>query len=292
METATNYNIVVFACNEQKGIADCLDSLLSTAPAGLRRLIVIVNGSSDNTLAIANRYADSEPVISVVVLTKGDKANAWNHYVEHEYSQVDFHLFADGDIVALPGAIETLLSEATTKVNTLAVGATPANGRTKTQWVNNMQRWGRLAGALYLLSDEIIKEIRECRILLPQGIIGEDLLLTCLVKGAVAVENLFVPNHRLTITTQAQFSFTPLKWWVPSHWRAILRRLYRYQLREHQLRLLYIYMRERDPEFMPADIKEIYQPLRGCINYRYQGRYTPLDAFIVWKLKRNNNKTQ
>lgn len=286
MPFPSTYNVVVFAHNEAARIARCLHSVLSQQQAGLQHLYVLINGCTDNTAEIVTQVSDSHPQVTGVVLDEADKAASWNHYIHHLSAGVSQHVFVDGDIYLTDGALGRLVIPIQVNPDILATAAVPPNGRSKMQWQANMQRWGRLAGALYGLSDLLVNELREEGISLPKGIVGEDFLVTCLVKGSIEFEQLFVPSPRLLVVPEATFGFDGLRWTSPHHWRIGLRRLLRYQIREHQLKLLFHYMQHKAPAQMPVHIKQLYTELSYLIRYQYRGRNTLVDWLAVRHMKR------
>lgn len=103
MEAA--YCIGVPARNEAVNIAGLLDSLLAqTVPP--RKIIVCVNGTTDDTFEIASRYAQKHPCVQVITSDPG-KANAWHEIIKQV--STDLVMFCDGDVTADKHAAEKLL---------------------------------------------------------------------------------------------------------------------------------------------------------------------------------------
>ncbi|MDY6926565.1 MAG: glycosyltransferase [Pseudomonadota bacterium] len=288
MSGTPTYNVVVFAHNEARRINRCLESILSQADEGLQYIYVLVNGCTDDTADVVTRFSANQPEVIGVWLDRADKAASWNHYVQKLSGEADYHVFVDGDIYLADNAMPELLAPLKNTSHVLATAAVPANGRSQVKWLSNMQRWGRLAGALYALRSELVNEIREKAITLPAGLIGEDFVVTCLTKGSIEYQQLFAPSKRLRVVPAAQFYFDGLRITNWRHWQIALNRLVRYQVREHQLKLLFHYMQDKQPSQMPVEITALYSELAHLIRYQYRGRNTPVDVLAVRHIKRHS----
>jgi len=101
---STSASVVIPACNEADHIGGVLDSLVAVAAARPLRIVVVCNGCTDETEAIATSYKGVEVLVSEVAskhtaLDLGDGAagDAFPRF------------YADGDIRITPRAICTLL---------------------------------------------------------------------------------------------------------------------------------------------------------------------------------------
>lgn len=94
----------VFAHNEAKKISAMIDTLLRQDirkdPAVSFRILLLSNGSTDETVAHAEERAAGLDGIEVVDLTEGGKSRTWNAFV-HRLSrpEADMLVFADADIM-------------------------------------------------------------------------------------------------------------------------------------------------------------------------------------------------
>ena len=64
--------------------------------------------------------------------------------------------------------------------------------------------------------------------------------------------------------------------------------LVRYQVREHQLKLLFHYMQDKQPSQMPGEITALYSELAHLIRYQYRGRNTPIDMLAIRYIKNHS----
>jgi glycosyltransferase involved in cell wall biosynthesis len=280
-----SWSAAIFAHNEAKTIAACLDSLLTQEPRSPGRVFVLVNGSRDATADIVARYAAEHPVVRPVVLPLGDKAGAWNHYVHVLRPPADVHFFVDGDVRAAPGALAALARALVEAPRAQAAGALPLTGRDRAGWSRRMVAFGRLAGALYALRGGFLDTLKEQQTHLPTGLIGEDLFLSCLVKGRLGRQGLLQPDPRLVFAADAGFAFRPLDPRRPRDWWTYGRRLVRYQVRDHQLAMLLHLLETRPDAGLPADVAGLYRQAARLPRYAWRGRLTPFDLLAVWQIR-------
>lgn len=99
--------IVVPACNVKRYLAECLDSLVAQTVWADSSVLVVDDGSTDTTGAIAAEFSVRHPAISV--LTQDNAGPGAGAARNHGLDQVttEFVLFLDGDDELVPAAIET-----------------------------------------------------------------------------------------------------------------------------------------------------------------------------------------
>ncbi|MFP3950267.1 MAG: glycosyltransferase [Candidatus Micrarchaeia archaeon] len=91
-------SVVVPAYNEEKNIARCLDSLLnSDYPRNKLEILVVDDGSTDNTLKIAKKYEDKG--VKVFHKENSGKANALNYGIKRATGEIVATLDADSHIL-------------------------------------------------------------------------------------------------------------------------------------------------------------------------------------------------
>ena len=90
--------VVVTTKNEEKNIANCLESIKGQTWRNIE-VIVVDNNSTDNTQAIAKNYTDK-------VYTKGPERSAQRNYGIIEKARGDYVLFLDADMIITPYLVE------------------------------------------------------------------------------------------------------------------------------------------------------------------------------------------
>jgi biofilm PGA synthesis N-glycosyltransferase PgaC len=96
-------SMIVPAFNEEKGISETIHSLLNIDyPKNKFEIIVVDDGSKDNTYQIAKKFASS----SIKVFTKknGGKGSALNYGIKHARGEIVFTM--DADSIIMPNAVK------------------------------------------------------------------------------------------------------------------------------------------------------------------------------------------
>lgn len=98
-------SVIVPAYNAGKYLGKTLESLLSQS-CGELEILVVDDGSEDDTYAVAKGYADIDPRVNVYRIPNGGVSNARNTALEKVTGEYLF--FLDSDDIAEPFAVEKL----------------------------------------------------------------------------------------------------------------------------------------------------------------------------------------
>lgn len=101
--------IIIPAYNVEDYLAECMDSVLSQQTKYDYRVVLVDDGSTDATPAIADRYAD-DPRVRVIHQENRGFSGARNVALEEIFGR--YLMFVDSDDLLFTGAIEALLSAA------------------------------------------------------------------------------------------------------------------------------------------------------------------------------------
>lgn len=258
-ENPRTISVAVFAYNEERHIADCLTALRGSGLPDDSQIHVLSNGCTDRTVDIVNDFVRDHENIHQAVITVGDKANAWNHYV-HEIADesVDFHIFTDGDLTVGSGAIAALTETLESHSDALAATGLPVVGRTADRWREQIKRDHQIAGNLYALRGDYLRALRQKGVRLPFGAYGDDSLVGWLTHTRLDPQNIW-DHDAVAVAENANFVHNPVNLWNPTEFLYQLRRELRYAERQIQLHLLLPRLKAEGLAAMPERIDGLYE---------------------------------
>jgi glycosyltransferase involved in cell wall biosynthesis len=157
--------------NEERSIANALQSVLSQKVKAEIKVIVVASGCTDETVNIVNGILD--PRVSLIVENKRKgKSSAWN--IIKKAAKTDYIVYTDGDILLDNTAIQTLIDSMGTCPTLKAIGGVPvpiSNGNSFLSFINTFPYHNPsdrlLSGYLYLIK-------RDAMDLIPNHVINED----------------------------------------------------------------------------------------------------------------------
>lgn len=101
MDTVNKYlSIIVTVYNEEKYLPECIDSLLKTDGIDDAEIIIVDDGSKDESGIIADKYAESHGNIRVIHKDNGGAADARNMGMKNASGK--YISFCDGDDLIVP----------------------------------------------------------------------------------------------------------------------------------------------------------------------------------------------
>lgn len=111
MPSDVSLSVVVPVYNAEDSLPECLDSILDQDVAGGLEVIIVDDGSTDGSAAVATEYARRDPRVTLLTSVNAGPGPARNLGVQHCAGR--FLTFADADDVVAQGAyrlmVETLL---------------------------------------------------------------------------------------------------------------------------------------------------------------------------------------
>jgi biofilm PGA synthesis N-glycosyltransferase PgaC len=117
-------SIVVPAYNEEKVIANCVESILASDYPNLE-IILVDDGSKDETYAVMKRYHNSS-VVTALTKPNGGKASALNLGYNHSHGEI--LMFVDADGIFTRSTIDEMLALFTSdKVGAICGNDAPVN---------------------------------------------------------------------------------------------------------------------------------------------------------------------
>jgi glycosyltransferase involved in cell wall biosynthesis len=281
-----DWTVAVFAHNEERSITRCLESLASEAQGVTTRVYVLANGCTDSTVAVAGAYARSHPEVTLVQLELGDKANAWNHFVHVIAPRTAFAFFMDGDVEAMPGALNALAHQLAEDSHANAISALPATGRSAPRLASSREQERGIWGCLYCLRGTFVARLQGSRVRMPVGLIREDGFVATVVKWDLEPRQPWDEARVCrNVDAAAKFRFPSLSPTSPRNVRLYARRLVRYSMGHFQNKMLGQLLREENIASMPAHIVELYRKYPEACRLRFRGTNTFFDWLALRRIR-------
>lgn len=288
-------SIAVFAHNEARTLARTMESIYAAGEGCEYVIAILANGCSDRTVELAQDLASRQKNVFVKEIDRADKANAWNYYVHELSDQCPFHtahlhVFVDGDVKILPTSFDAFLASANGIPSVNALGALPATGRNRQTWSHQMIATQTLAGGLYALTSGFLERIRERRVHIPCGFIGEDWAVSLFAKFDLQpILDANNATRHIVFPPNAGFSFDSLSYLQAQDYKIWLRRLWRYSLRGVQFEMLFNWLLHRCPEELPETVEQLYQLGNLPSRLKWVGPTSILRSLAVQKAR--NSRT-
>jgi len=291
-----SWSLAVFAHNESGRIGAALQSIVQAAAGNDVEVWVLANGCTDATSDEVRACATVLPDLWLAEIDVADKANAWNVYVHELISperagEIETCFFMDGDVRLERDALGLLASALSAVPSAKAAGGMPATGRDRTAWRDRMVKNGMLAGNLYALRGNFVDRVRQQRIRMPVGLIGEDLFLSWLVANELGQNSGLEDGPQCIFAPEAEFSFRSLSPLRPNDYRTYARRKWRYVVRALQLEMLVNLLRAKGIAAMPSQVRELYATGPLPSRLRWVGLDTPLRLLAVLWIRSFRNRS-
>lgn len=255
----TVWSVGVFAHNEAKSIQRCLDAIRTADPAVQIRVEVLVNGTTDDTMAVVGAYRPRENVtVTAHDIAIGDKANAWNVFTHTLAGEADLYVYTDGDCWLDADGLDAMARAARTAEGVNLLAGMPLTGRSRESLRADMLRHHHVAGNFYALLPDFVQRIRQHDVHMPVGLIGDDSII-----GALAMWDLEPFSEwrveRVLPCPEAGYNYRSRNLLSPDDIRQQFKRMVRYSMRWHQLRMLDEVLKDGGLAAMPSHVDELYR---------------------------------
>lgn len=182
-----DWNVAVFCRDERWSIARCVESIADASRDRRTLITLIVNGSSDDSAALALDAARRRGIpIAVYTIAHGDKANAINQFFYTLREPARCYFFIDAYVKIGGTALVTLETCLAARPDAIAATGVAANGRTMVRDTElTLTEGSRLHGQLHALRPDFIDRLVAKGLRLPIGLYYGDGLV-----GSMALHNL------------------------------------------------------------------------------------------------------
>src|SRR5690606_23398241 len=139
------------------------------------------------------------------------------------------HFFMDGDVWVAPGSIPRMQAALLADSRAAAIGGVPFAGRNRRQVLQLMLERKWIYGNLYAVRNETLAHVRALGIRLPLGLMGNDCLITHLLKACYPDYRRF-DDERIIHELDSGYSFRSLQPFRVGDVRVYLKRRVTYRL--------------------------------------------------------------
>lgn len=223
-----DYDIAVFAVNEAATIERCLTAI-DRAAAGCRtRIVVLLNGTTDNSLEIIKATRLLHAALVVYRFPAADKANAINRFLYDLRLDAAIYFCIDAYTRIGPDSLRAMAAALEADPYALVASSIPTNGRSAKTVREYTLKGGAISGQLYALRPDFVNRLVAAGFRLPLQIYRGDALL-----GSMAAHDLDAPgtkwdDRRIIGVEGATYEISPLSIF---RWRDIIRQ-YRRETRQ------------------------------------------------------------
>ena len=156
-------SVIIPCYNAARYLAECLDSILAQSEQDFE-MILVDDGSGDDTLAIAQAYAKRDARIHVYHQENAGVCAARNHAME--YAQGEWITFVDSDDLLVPDAFEVMLGAVRDETDMVVCAHETFNENGQcdvvwpdTRWMDLPGEKKRYAAALRLIEGDSVLNI-------------------------------------------------------------------------------------------------------------------------------------
>lgn len=258
------WSIAIFAARETP--AEVLLTLKKAVAAATQASVIdiVVNGNQPLLDALlADRQTLQSCLSSQVTLRLwrvafGNKAHAWNQYVEIIWPGTRIAFFVDGYVQVQADNLQRLAESLTASHTALAASGFPMSGRTSRDIQAALQAHGGLHGNLFAIRQTAMQALRQRKIRLPLGLYGFDTVLGgFLGYGLNPQEHAWDLKRRVTTEAGVHWLVREKHWWNPDDLRTQMKRILNNALRALVRKATTYYLRDqkRLPETLPSTIE-------------------------------------
>ena len=190
--------VIVPVYNVEEYLRPCLDSLLQQTYSNLE-IVVVDDGSTDNSGIICDEYAKKNSIIKVVHQVNGGLSNARNTGMDHATG--DYIMFCDSDDLYVPNSCEVMVNEIERTASDYVIGNYQNCAEDGSLWENpvfNKEKYlpFRLdikdyKKSFFIMNSSVCNKIFDAKFLkdiqvrFVEGVPGEDAIFTtyCFIKS-------------------------------------------------------------------------------------------------------------
>jgi glycosyltransferase involved in cell wall biosynthesis len=259
-----NYNIAMFAYNEERNIVKSIENVYANIDDNLGTFFLLANGCTDNTVAVAEQIKQNLGFdkLRVIDIEIGDKCNAWNHYVYALAQDEMCHFFVDADVTFSTNCFALMFEKLVScqPIPNIVAGY-PLSGRNLAFYQHLVEDRSCFFGNLYAASGNYLSMVKQKQFTLPMGLNWIDSFLTKAANTDITFESNNRPG-RVVYLENVGFEFESLSPFRKDDIVLYKNRIARYELGKIQER----YLDQMSFTKWPKNMKEINLKIRDNFN--------------------------
>lgn len=224
--SSPSWSAAIFGRNEAASIGACIAALAVAAQGQSLHLTILLNGTTDDShraAAIALRRSGLPG--RILAIAEGDKANAFNQFIQHLRPEAELYFCVDAYARVAPDALRHLAKALHDHPLAQAAAAVPGTGRSAARLRAAMIRHPGLHGSLFALRGGFVARIAELGLALPVGLYrGDGLLGSFLLHDLDAGQGGW-QGERIAVEPRATWAAPQLQPWRWRDWRRQWQRL-------------------------------------------------------------------
>lgn len=225
--TAPEWDIAVFAVNDRAVIERALTSVKNGIAGRHAHLTLLLNGTTDDTAAVAQDQAYRDIPMSIYLFRAADKANALNWYMHELRRPANTYFFIDAYSRLEAGALDALAGALRDQPQAWLASGIWTNGRSARHQAARTLQGGLVNGGLFAMRRGFADRFADRGLRLPTRLYRGDGLLSSMANHSLDPRNPW-DTTRIVGVADARFEILPFS---PFRWRAV-RQAFRREVRQ------------------------------------------------------------
>jgi hypothetical protein len=266
---STPWSVAIICSREEIDIvSSCIEAAVSACGTRSAAIDVLVNGNKKLAEEASALYAGSKTqncIVRVWYIPLGDKAHAWNEYVDKIWQCGSAAFFIDGYVQVRPDAFDTLSKSLSEKRDALAATGVPSSGRSAAKWREQMLAQGGLMGGMHVIAADVMSKLRKRKIRLPLGLYRTDSLIGAILMFSLDPTENAWDVSKVAVSAEATCDIPGLSALTFHNVRAQIKRLVRQAQGdlENSAMQQHLAIERRAPETLPVTNQELVRRWLG-----------------------------
>lgn len=191
----------------------------------------------------------------------GDKANAWNIYIQYIWAGETLAFFIDGYIRLFPDSLRSLVRALEARPSALGGTGVPSVGRSSGALRSEMLAHGGFHGNLCCIRGAVIAELRRRNVRIPLGLYRVDSLMGAILAFGLNPADNAWEMSRIVVAGDSSWDLDMKSLWRWDDWvgkRKQLERQFRGEIENAAVKFFFTVLKLQ-PEKLPADVRALVE---------------------------------